>query len=268
MFSLAGASAALTVGLLLFILAFFLWKGGGALDLAFLFELPRPPGEIGGGMGNAILGSLKVILIAASLGAPAGFLAGVYLAEFGEGWLARAARAAADLLSGVPSIVIGIFVYLQVVLRMRRFSAFAGGVALALILIPVVVRTTEQFLREVPVELRESALVLGASRWRALATVVAPAASRGILTGLLLGLARIAGETAPLLFTSFNSRYWSQGALEPTATLPVTIFAYAMSPYDDWRRQAWAGAFVLLILVMAGNIGGRLLLSGGSARPR
>jgi phosphate transport system permease protein len=237
------------------------WNGGRSLNWDFFTQLPKPVGEVGGGMANAIAGTFKLLLLAAAFGVPVGFLAGVYLAEFGGRQISFLIRYATDLLNGVPSIVIGIFAYALVVVRMGHFSALAGGVALAIMVIPITVRTTEQFLRAVPDSLREGALALGASKWRTVATVVVPAASRGILTGIILAMARVAGETAPLLFTSFSNRYWTSGFNQPIASLPVMIFTYAISPYDDWHRQAWAAGLVLLGVMLLANVAARLILS-------
>jgi phosphate transport system permease protein len=263
MLSLTGACALVAVSVLLFILGYLVWNGGRYLTWTFLTHLPKPVGEPGGGMANAIVGSGKLLLIAALTGVPVGFMAGVYLAEFGGKTFSFLVRYTADLLNGVPSIVMGIFAYTVVVLSMGHFSALAGGLALGAMLIPIVVRSTEEFLRAVPQPLREGALALGASKWKAIATVVIPAAFQGIATGILLSLARVAGETAPLLFTSFSNQYWSSGINQPTASLPVMIYTYAISPYDDWHRQAWAAGFILLALVLAANVGARLILSRG-----
>jgi phosphate transport system permease protein len=268
MLSLAGLCTLLAVSVLVFILGYLVWNGGRYLSWAFLTQLPKPVGETGGGMANAIVGSGRLLLVAAVTGIPVGFLGGVYLAEFGGSTVSFLVRYAADLLNGVPSIVIGIFAYTMVVLPMHRFSALAGGLALGVMLIPIVLRSTEEFLRAVPQSLREAALALGAAKWRAVLTVVIPAAIRGIATGILLSMARVAGETAPLLFTSFNNRFWSSGWNEPTASLPVMIFTYAISPYDDWRRQAWAAGLVLLALVLFANIGARLILARKVSSPR
>ncbi len=266
MLAVTGLCTLVTVSALFFILGYLVWKGGSAINWSFLTELPKPVGESGGGMANAIVGTGKLLLLAAGFGAPVGFLGGVYLAEFAGSRLAFAIRYATDLLNGVPSIVIGIFAYGLVVIPMRHFSALAGGVALAIMVIPITLRTTEQFLRAVPGSLREGALALGASKWRTVATVVAPAAARGILTGAILGIARIAGETAPLLFTAFGNRYWSAGFSQPTASLPVMIFTYAISPYEDWHRQAWAAGLVLLALMLIANIAARMILSPGKTQ--
>ncbi len=266
MFGLTGLAALLTVSALFFILGYLIWHGGRSLNWAFLRQLPKPVGEAGGGMANAIVGSAKLLLLAALTGVPVGFLGGVYLAEFGGTTFPFLVRYTADLLNGVPSIVMGIFAYTVVVLPMRHFSALAGGAALGVMLIPIVLRSTEEFLRSVPQSLREGALALGANKWRAVATVVVPAGFRGIATGILLSLARVAGETAPLLFTSFSNRFWSTGWNQPTASLPVMIYTYAISPYDDWHRQAWAAGLVLLALVLLATTSARLILGFRSAQ--
>jgi phosphate transport system permease protein len=266
MLSLTALCALVTLSVLVFILGYLVWNGARSLNWAFFTQLPKPVGEAGGGMANAIVGSAKLILLAALFGVPVGFLGGVYLAEFGGRKFPFLVRYTADLLNGVPSIVIGIFAYAMVVVPMRRFSVLAGALALAVMIIPITVRSTEQFLRAVPVSLREGALALGASKWRTVATIVIPAGIRGILTGVILGVARVAGETAPLLFTSFSNRFWSSGWDQPTASLPVMIFTYAISPYEDWHRQAWAAGLVLLVLMLMANIAARLVLSPKTAR--
>jgi phosphate transport system permease protein len=251
---------------LFFILGFLVWNGVRSINLDFFTQLPKPVGELGGGMANAIVGSAKLLFLAALIGVPIGFIAGVYLAEFGGTRYPAVIRYVADLLNGVPSIVIGIFAYAVVVVPMKRFSTLAGGLALSLMIIPITVRTTEQFLRAVPLSLREGALALGATKWRTVATVVIPASLRGVLTGTMLGVARVAGETAPLLFTSFGNQFWAHGWDQPTSSLPVMIFTYAISPYEDWHRQAWAAGLVLLTLMLVANIAARLVLSPKSAR--
>jgi phosphate transport system permease protein len=265
MLSLTGVCTVLTAGVLLLILGYLFWNGARSLNWAFLTELPRPVGELGGGMANAIVGSLKVLAMATVIGFPIGFLVGIYLSEFGRATFASVVRFVTDLLNGVPSIVIGVFAYGLVVLRMGHFSAIAGAVALGIMMIPIAVRSTEEFLRAVPNNLREGAMALGAAKWKSIVTVVIPAASRGIVTAIMLGLARVAGETAPLLFTAFGNVSWSKGINEPTATLPVMIFNYAISPYEDWHRQAWAAGFLLLMSILVINILARVVVSHGFA---
>lgn len=231
------------------VLFFVISQGVSALDWSFLTRMPAPVGEAGGGMANAIVGTLLVTGIGALLAIPVGLVSGIYISEFADTRLASLARFAADTLNGVPSIVIGVFVYGIVVLPVKHFSAMAGGVALGLMMIPIITRTTEELLKLVPGSLREGALAVGATRRQAVLSVVVPAALPGILTGILLALARIAGETAPLLFTSFNNRFFSTSPGQPISTLTVQVFTYAISPYEDWHRQAWAGALVLVSLV-------------------
>jgi phosphate transport system permease protein len=244
------AFCALSVGLALaplgFLLFFVAKQGLTAVNLDFFTQMPKPVGEPGGGMANAILGTLVLIGLAALVAVPIGVVAGVYLSEYRKTALATAVRFSADVLNGVPSIVIGIFAYAALVLPMGRFSALAGGAALGVMMIPIIVRTTEELLRLVPPALRDGALALGATRARAVLTVILPAALPGILTGILVALARVAGETAPLLFTAFNNRYWSTRLDQPIASLTVQVYTYAISPYEDWHRQAWAGATVLI----------------------
>ena len=265
MFGCAILCAAATLGVLFFLLGYLVWEGASSLTWSFFTELPAPVGETGGGMANAIIGTGKLLLIATMIGVPIGFLGGVYLAEFGIGHLAFWVRYAADVLNGVPSIVIGVVIYTLVVVPMGHFSTVAGGIALGLMMVPTTLRATEEFLRLVPDSLREASLALGAPRWYTIVKVVIPAGIRGITAGLLLSLARVAGETAPLLFTAFSNRYWSEGWLEPEASLPVMIFTYAISPYEDWHRQAWAAALVLLGLVLGANIFARLVLQRGNS---
>jgi len=268
MLSLTGLCALLTVSALFFILGYLVWNGGKDLSWSFFTHLPAPVGEEGGGMANAIVGSLKLLLLAALFGVPIGLLGGVYLAEFGGRTVPFLVRYTADLMNGVPSIVMGIFAYALVVMPMHHFSTLAGGIALGIMVIPTVLRNTESFLRDVPPSLREGSFALGANKWRMVATVVLPAASRGILTGVLLALARVAGETAPLLFTAFGNRYWSPGWMQPTSSLPVVIYTYATGPYEDWHRQAWAAGLVLLGLVLVTNILVRAFLTRGTAYER
>jgi len=268
MLSLTGVCTFVIIGILIVILGYLFWNGARYLNLDFFTRLPAPVGEKGGGMANAIVGSGKLLLLATLIGVPIGFLGGVYLAEFGRGVFPSLVRYTTDLLNGVPSIVIGIFAYTMVVQRMHHFSALAGGLALGVMMIPIALRTTEEFLRSVPQSLREGAMALGASKSRTIATVVVPAAIQGILSGMMLDLARVAGETAPLLFTSFSNRFWSPGWNQPIAALPVMIYTYAIAPYEDWHRQAWAAGFVLLSLVLIVNIAARIILARSSAHHR
>jgi phosphate transport system permease protein len=260
MFSLTGLCALFIIAVMVIILGYLVINGGRYLSFDFFTRLPTPVGEAGGGMANAIVGTGKLLLLASAIGLPIGFLAGVYLAEFGGKTFPFIVRYTTDLLNGVPSIVIGIFAYTLIVLPMKHFSTFAGGVALGIMMIPIALRTTEDFLRSVPMSLREGALALGASKTKAIITVVIPAALQGIISGIMLDVARVAGETAPLLFTSFSNRFWSSGWDSPTASLPVMIFTYAIAPYDDWHRQAWAAGFVLLMLVLLTNIIARVAI--------
>ncbi len=268
MLSLTGLCALITVSALFFILGYLVWNGGKDLSWNFFTRLPAPVGELGGGMANAIVGSMKLLLLAALFGVPVGLLGGVYLAEFGGRTMPFLVRYTADLLNGVPSIVIGIFAYTVIVIRTHHFSTLAGGFALGIMVVPTVIRNTESFLRGVPVSLREGSFALGANRWKMIATVVLPAAAQGILTGILLALARVAGETAPLLFTAFGNRFWSPGWVQPTASLPVMIFTYATGPYEEWHEQAWAAGLVLLGLVLVTNIVVRAFLSRGTSFER
>ena len=263
MLSLTGVCALAAVIILFLMLGYLVYNGWRSVDWDFFTKLPKSPGESGGGMANAIVGSFQIILLAIVIGLPVGFMAGIYLSEFGGKTFAFLVRYMADLLNGVPSIVIGIFAYAVVVVPMHVNSALAGGLALAVMLIPITARSTEQFMSSVPQTLREGALALGASQWKTIATVVVPAAYRGIATGMILGVARIAGETAPLLFTSGNNSYMSSGFTQPTASLPVMIYLRATAPYEDWHRQAWAAGMVLLLLVLLANIAARLILSRG-----
>jgi phosphate transport system permease protein len=260
MLGLTTVATIATVSVLFFVLGYLLVRGGSSINWAFFTQLPTPVGEAGGGMANAIVGSAKLLLIATVTGLPVGFMAGLYVSEFASKMMASAIRYAADLLNGVPSIVIGIFVYTLIVLRMKHFSALAGGVALGIMMIPIMTRSTEEFLRAVPGTFREASLALGATKSVTIALVVVPAAMRGIVTAAMLGVARVAGETAPLLFTALNNRFWSSGFNQPTSSLPVMIYTYALAPYEDWHNQAWAAGLVLLALVLLANIGARLLL--------
>ncbi|HTS50119.1 MAG TPA: phosphate ABC transporter permease PstA [Bryobacteraceae bacterium] len=268
MLTLTGLCALVTSSALVLILGFLAVNGWRSLNLDFFTKLPLSAGELGGGMANAIVGSAILILIAAAIGIPVGFLGGIYLAEFGGKTFSMLVRYTADLLNGVPSIVIGIFAWTIVVVKMHHFSAWAGGFALSMMMVPIGLRATEQFLRAVPDSLREGSLALGASKTRTIMSVIVPAARQGIVTGMILGVARIAGETAPLLFTSFNNQFWANNLSEPTASLPVMIYTHAISPYDDWHRQAWAAGLVLLVLVLLANVACRWVLSRGMAAQR
>jgi len=259
---LAALAALLVILPLILIFGFLLVRGASAVNGAFFTQLPKPVGEPGGGMANAIVGSLILIGLASGLGLPLGILGGIYLAESRDLRLPWTIRFLADVLNGVPSIVIGIFAYTIVVLPMRRFSALAGGVALAVIMLPIILRTTEEMVRLVPASLREAALALGIPEWKVILRVVVPTARAGIITGAMVAVARIAGETAPLLFTAFGNRFWQHGLDQPIAALPLQIFAYAISPYDDWHRQAWAGALVLIVLIFVASLVTRLATKG------
>ncbi|MGI9115504.1 MAG: phosphate ABC transporter permease PtsA [Chthoniobacterales bacterium] len=228
-------------------------SGIGSINWAFFTNLPKPVGEVGGGMVNAIVGSGELLGLAALIGVPVGVLGGVYLAEYGGARTNSLLRFVADVLNGVPSIIWGVVVYGLVVLRFKSFSALAGGLALGLMMIPLIMRTTEEVLLLVPGGYREAALALGISRWKTIVHIVMKTALKGIVTGILLALARVAGETAPLLFTAFGNRFWNHNLHEPIAALPLQIFTYAISPYDDWHRQAWAGALVLVTMIFVLN---------------
>jgi phosphate transport system permease protein len=261
MLSLTGLCTLFAAGALVAILGYMFVHGARSLNWNFFTQLPVPTGETGGGMANAILGSAKVLLLASCIGAPIGFLGGVYLAEFGGPRFSFFVRYVTDLLNGVPSIVIGIIAYTLIVIPQGHFSTLAGGVALGVMMIPIAIRSSEEFLRAVPLSLREGAMALGASKAKAIFTVVIPAAKAGLITGMMLNLARVAGETAPLLFTAFGNQFWSRGWNQPTAALPVMIYKYAVSPYEDWHQQAWSAGFVLLTLVLAVNSVARIILA-------
>jgi len=259
---LSVGAAFLTLAPLALIFAFLLIRGASSVNLSFFTQLPKPVGEPGGGMANAIVGSLILIGMAACGGLPLGILGGIYMAESRDRRLPHAVRFLADVLNGVPSIVIGIFAYTIVVLPMRRFSALAGGVALGIIMLPIVLRTTEEMVRLVPASLREAALALGIPEWKMLLRIVLPAARAGIITGVMVAVARIAGETAPLLFTAFGNRFWQHGLDQPIAALPLQIFSYAISPFDDWHRQAWAGALILIAAIFLATLVVRFVTKG------
>jgi phosphate transport system permease protein len=248
-FVAAGLSA-IVVGALVAIFAYLVIKGAGSVNWAFLTNIPKPVGEIGGGMANAIVGSAILLAIGSAIGIPFGIGAGIYLAEYGHNRLGSLVRFTADVLNGVPSIVIGLVAYGLVVAKQRHFSAFSGGVALAIMMVPIVARTTEQMLLLVPQQVREAAFGLGVPQWRTTVSVTLATARAGILTGIMLAFARIAGETAPLMFTAFGNAFWSFSPNQPIAALPLQIYTYALSPYDDWHRQAWAAALILVALIV------------------
>jgi phosphate transport system permease protein len=253
MTSLTGACALVAVTLLLLILGYIAYRGVASINLQFLIDTPKPVGE-GGGIGHAIVGTLVLLGFASAIGLPLGIATGVYLAEFGNNWFGNTVRFITDTLTGVPSIVTGVFVYTLIVLPMKHYSAFAGGIALAVVMIPIVTRTTEEMIRLVPVSLREGALALGAPQWKVTLGVVLPAAASGIATGAMLSIARVSGETAPLLFTAFGSRFFNWYLDQPMASLTVQIYTYAISPYDEWHAQAWAATLVLMTIILIINI--------------
>lgn len=266
----AVASTILVMAPLAAIFFYLLYKGASSLNLAFFTQPPAPVGETGGGMGNAILGSAILLGIASALGVPIGIAAGIYAAEFGRGGrLANTIRFTADVLNGVPSIVMGVSVYALIVLPQKHFSALSGGVALGIMMIPTITRTTEEMLLMVPLSVREAALGLGVPRWRSVLSITLRTASPGVITGCMLAFARVAGETAPLLFTAFGNQFWSTSINQPIAALPLQIFVYATSPYDDWHRLAWAGSLVLILLIVVSvglvrYVAGRGVLKGAS----
>ncbi len=244
-------STILVIAPLVAILVYLIYKGASSLNFAFFTQIPAPVGETGGGMANSIVGSGIILFLASLMGIPIGIAAGVYLAEFGSGkFLATAIRFTADVLNGVPSIVMGISIYSLIVLQQKHFSALAGGVALGIMMVPTITRTTEEMLATVPHSIREAALGLGVPKWRTAVSVTLRTASPGIITGCMLAFARVAGETAPLLFTAFGNQFWSFRLNEPIAALPLQIYVYAISPYDEWHRLAWAGSLVLIVMIM------------------
>lgn len=248
------------------IFTYLVYKGFGSLNWAFLVHTPKPVGEPGGGMANAIAGSVYILLIASSIGVPVGIGAGVYLSEYGRNRFGNFIRFTADVLNGVPSIIIGIVAYGLVVLTQHHFSALAGGVALAIMMVPTIARTTEEMLLLVPIQVREAAYGLGVSRWRTTLSITLRTATSGVITGVMLAFARVAGETAPLLFTAFGNQYWNWKLDEPTAALPLQIFTYAISPFDEWHRQAWAGALILIILIVVSVTAVRIAAGRGMMR--
>lgn len=260
--------AVLTVVLVLLplfaIFAYLVYKGIGSINIAFLTQTPKPVGEPGGGMANAIIGSMVILALASLLGVPLGIGAGVFLSEYGRNRYGDAVRFISDVLNGVPSIVIGIVAYALVVIRQKHFSALAGGVALAIMMIPTIARTTEQMLLLVPQAIREAAFGLGVSRWRTTLSITLRTATSGVITGVMLAFARVAGETAPLLFTAFGNQFWNWDPGQPTAALSLQIFTYAISPFDEWHRQAWAGALVLIVLIVGAVAAVRIAVRHGT----
>lgn len=264
MTALAVTTVLLVLTPLVAIFGYLVYRGLGSLNWAFLTQTPKPVGEVGGGMANAIVGSLMILGIASIIGVPFGIGAGIYLAEFGRNRLGGVIRFTADVLNGVPSIVIGIVGYAIVVLYQHHFSALAGGVALSIMMVPTICRTTEEMLLLVPQALREAAYGLGVPRWRTTLSIVLRTATSGVITGVMLAFARIAGETAPLLFTTLGNQFWNLRYDQPTAALPLQIYVYANSPYEDWHRQAWAGSFVLIVLIVASIAAVRYVVRRGS----
>jgi phosphate transport system permease protein len=262
---IAFVSAVLVIAPLGLVFFHLLANGAGSVNWDFFTKLPAPVGAVGGGMVNAIVGSLELLALAGAIGIPVGVLGGVYLAEYGSARINSILRFLADVLNGIPSITWGVVVYGLVVLRFKGFSAYAGGLALGLIMIPLILRTTEEMILLVPNGYREAALALGVARWKTIVHIVLKTASKGIITGILLALARVGGETAPLLFTAFGNRFWNHSLSQPIAALPLQIFTYAISPYDDWHRQAWAGALVLVTGVFCVNVLVRILTRGRTA---
>ena len=260
--TVAFISALLVIAPLGLVFFHLLVNGASSVNWDFFTKLPTPVGAPGGGMVNAIVGSLELLALAAAIGIPVGVLGGVYLGEYGSARANSVLRFIADVLNGVPSITWGVVVYGLIVLRFKGFSAYAGGLALGLIMIPLIIRTTEEVVLLVPNGYREAALALGVSRWKTIVHVVMKTASKGIITGILLALARVGGETAPLLFTAFGNRFWNHSLSQPIAALPLQIFTYAISPYDDWHRQAWAGALVLVTGIFCVNVLVRILTRG------
>jgi phosphate transport system permease protein len=254
---------------LIAVFGYLVYKGIGSINWAFLTQTPKPPGEVGGGMANAIAGSALILAIGSVVGVPIGIGAGIYLAEFGRNRLGNLIRFTSDVLNGVPSIIVGIVAYGLVVLSQGHFSALAGGAALAIMMIPTITRTTEEMLLLVPNAVREAAYGLGVSKWRTTLSITLRTATSGVITGVMLAFARVAGETAPLLFTAFGNQYWNWKISQPTAALPLQIFTYAISPYDEWHKQAWAGALILIVLIVLSVsavrfVAGRGMLKGAS----
>lgn len=257
---------AIVLAPLVAILGYLLYKGFGSVNLAFLTQTPKPVGEVGGGMANAIVGSLMILGIASLIGVPLGIGTGIYLSEFGQKTFGNLVRFTADVLNGIPSIVIGITVYALVVVPQKHFSALAGGIALGIMMVPTVSRTTEEMLAMVPQSIREAAWGLGIPYWRTTVSITLRSAMSGVITGVMLAFARVAGETAPLLFTAFGNQFWNLKPDQPTAALPLQIFVYAISPFDDWHRQAWAGALVLIVLIIITSAAVRIFAGRGALK--
>jgi phosphate transport system permease protein len=250
------------------VLVYTVVQGASAINWAFFTQLPQPVGEPGGGMANALVGTLTLVALASCIGTPVGVLGGLFLGELGGGRLGGLIRYSADVMNGIPSIVVGVFVYAVAVVPVKHFSALAGGLALGVIMIPLVMRTTEEVVRLVPVSLREASLALGIPWWITTLRIVLRTAAAGVVTGLMLAVARIAGETAPLLFTAFNNQFWPTGLNQPIASLTVQLYNYAIAPYDDWHRQAWAAALILMTITLLFNIASRLAMRARSAAGR
>jgi phosphate transport system permease protein len=243
------------------VLQFVFLQGASSLSLSFFTEIPKPVGEIGGGMKHAILGTIYIVLLGALIAVPIGVTCGIYLSEFSKSKLSKTLKLTVDLMNGIPSIVIGIFAYLMVVVPLKSFSALAGGVALSIIMLPIIVKTSEEILKLVPNHIREAGLALGLPRWKVILFIILKGSIANLLTGIILAISRAAGETAPLLFTAFGNMYLNYNMKEPMATLPVQIYTYAISPFKDWQRQAWAGAFVLMVLILTMNLCARYVLT-------
>ena len=258
MFFFSVASAFIGIAFLFLILGYVIYKGAGGINIDFFTKLPTPVGVPGGGMANALIGSFYLVGLASIFSIPVGILTGIYLSEFGRGLFASAVRFMAETLTGVPSIIIGIFAYSVVVISMGRFSAFAGAFALSILMLPIITKSTEEILRMVPESLREASLALGIPRWKTILKVVLSTAKSGIITGIMLAIARVGGEAAPLLFTAFGNSYMSLRPDQPIASLPVQLYVYAISPYEDWHTKAWASALVLVGIVLMTNIMARI----------
>ncbi|MBH47821.1 MAG: phosphate ABC transporter, permease protein PstA [Halobacteriovorax sp.] len=260
LFSLSIA-AVVCLAPLIMVTSFMLQKGAASLDLDFFTKLPVPVGEAGGGMLHAILGTIYMVTLGSLMAVPLGLIGGIYLSEYGKGGISKALRLATDVMTGIPSIIIGIFAYILLVVPFKSFSALSGAVALAIIILPVVIRSSEEILKLVPKHIREAGLALGLPRWKVILFIIVRGNLSALFTGVMLAIARASGETAPLLFTAFGNMYLSYSPMEPMASLPVQIYTYAISPFEDWQRQSWAGAFVLIILVIGVNLGARFLMN-------